>query len=109
MRGQAVIREIKLRESIIWRPDDKQQRIHRGVILALGEPCFLDWTSSGVTVPWDCAVGDIVLFTWSHNEAEWTKPWTDGEKACWIPQWNVHAVVGSAPDVVVPGVVEPAA
>jgi co-chaperonin GroES (HSP10) len=92
MRGQAVIRETSARPSVIWTPEDKEQRHHRGTILALGKPAL---TEGHAEVPWECAVGDEVIFTWQHNEKEFTKTWTDGKPACWIPQKLVHAVVES--------------
>jgi co-chaperonin GroES (HSP10) len=90
MRGQAVIREVDRRSSILYVPEDKEQRTHRGIVLALGSPAQ---TPTGAEVPWDCMVGDEVFFSWQHNEREFTKIWTDGKKACWIPQTLVHAVV----------------
>jgi hypothetical protein len=50
-------------------------------------------TRKGAEVAHGFAVGDEVLFVWTHHEKTWTRPWTDGELAAWIPQENVLAVV----------------
>lgn len=90
MRGQVVVREL-FESSPIWRPDaPRDRRIHRGTVLALGAPAR---TSRGVEVPFGFGVGDVVLYSFVHNEAAFTCPWTDGGKATWVPQFCVSAVV----------------
>jgi co-chaperonin GroES (HSP10) len=63
---------------------------HRGTVLAMGEPAL---TPTGAEVDPGFQVGDSVVFHFSHNEKQWTRPWTDGELAVWCPQWCVDAVL----------------
>ncbi len=93
MRGQVVIRETKTPPSeVVWTPEEKARsvKIHRGRVLAMGPPAEMP---SGAPVPHGFDVGDVVLYTWTHNEKAFTMPWVDGENASWIPQVNVQAVL----------------
>ena len=99
MRGQCVVREIVSEQSAsLWTPDvrtkDRDVKTHRGVVLGLGPPAFLDaGAARSPVVPWDCAVGDVVQYHYVHNHEAHTRPWADGEPATWIPQMAVDAVV----------------
>lgn len=96
MRGQVIVREIKDEYATIrgvWRPPSNPRdiKIHRGRVLAMGAPMR---TTSGAEVPYEFAVGDVVLFSFVSNEAKVaTNVWEDGEKAVWLPQWVISAVV----------------
>lgn len=106
LRGQVVIREDLRADTRHFRhiivpgvsnaerhdPDARQRARtwHRGNVLAMGAPML---TSKGVEVPHGFAVGDDVIFHWQHREKSWTRPWVDGELACWIPQAFVDAVI----------------
>lgn len=104
LRGQCVIREdlradYRKYSSIfvpdVWTTDDKDavaraRTWHQGVVLALGAPVL---TAGGAEVPPGYAVGDTVVFHWEHHEKAYTRPWVDGENACWIPQGCVDGVV----------------
>ncbi len=62
---------------------------HRGEVLAKGPPAL-----HGVhEVPHGFEVGDTVLFHFGHNEKAFTRPWTDGEPAVWLPQQAISAVL----------------
>lgn len=92
LRGQVVIREIKEASGMLWtpEPDPRSVKTHRGVVLAMGAPAR---TSKGVEVPHGFQVGDVVQYHWVHRERDYTRPWTDGEPACWIPQECVDGVI----------------
>lgn len=68
----------------------RARKWHRGKVLAMGAPAM---TSKGAEVPHGFAVGDEVLFHWVNYEEGFTRPWEDGELACWIPQNAVDAVL----------------
>ena len=68
----------------------KAMSSHRGRVLALGPPAL---NPAGQEVPHGFGVGDTVIYVWNHNEAEFTKPWTDGEECCWIAQEEVIGVI----------------
>jgi co-chaperonin GroES (HSP10) len=68
----------------------RARKWHRGTVLAKGAPAL---TAKGVEVPHGFEVGDTVLFHWNHYEKGFTRPWSDGEPACWVPQVCVDAVV----------------
>ena len=104
LRGQVVIREDRKADTRHYTqlivPDvstahDKDaiaraRKWHRGKVLAVGSPVL---TRKGHEVPHGFGVGDDVLFHWEHYEAGFTRPWVDGELACWVPQMCVDAVV----------------
>jgi hypothetical protein len=98
-RGQCVVREIvDGQSSTLWTPDvrtkDRDVKTHRGVVLGLGPPAFLDaGAASSPVVPWDCSVGDVVQYHYVHNHEAHTRPWTDGELATWVPQMCVDGVI----------------
>jgi co-chaperonin GroES (HSP10) len=70
----------------------RDRKSHVGTVLAMGAPAQ---TSQGVDVPHGFDVGDRVCFHWVNYEAGFTRPWTDGEMACWIPQAAVDGVVAT--------------
>jgi co-chaperonin GroES (HSP10) len=96
LRGQVVIREHHDPSGLIIAPpqfyDERAKRPsdHRGEVLAMGPPAQLP---NGVEVPHGFEVGDTVLFHWEHHEAGNTREWSDGQPACWVPQWAVDAVI----------------
>ena len=97
LRGQCVVRELVASEGPLWMPDvrtkDRGVKTHRGVVLGLGPPAFLDPSVPGSPeVPWDCAVGDVVQYHYVHNHEAHTRPWEDGKDATWIPQMAVDGV-----------------
>ena len=99
MRGQVVIREDKsihrkYGSIIVPDPFGDPPNWHIGTVLAMGPPAQIYTAKHGaIDVPFDFVVGDKVLFSWNHNEKEFTKEWEDGQLACWIPQNLVHAVL----------------
>lgn len=68
----------------------RNRKWHRGVVLAKGAPAM---TTKGVEVAHGFEVGDTVLFHWINYEKGFTRPWEDGELACWVPQVAIDAVV----------------
>lgn len=92
MRGQCVVREVDRPSLIIDVSPWKDRKHHRGVVLALGEPAFLVDVAGAPRVPWDCMVGDEVLYVYVHNHTGFTRPWLDGQLATWIPQACVLGV-----------------
>lgn len=104
LRGRVIIREDygadyeQYSHIIVPTPSTKDDKDavarartwHRGKVLALGAPAL---TKKGVEVPHGFEVGDTVLFHWEHYEKGFTRPWTDGELACWVSQQCVDAVV----------------
>jgi len=110
LRGQVVIREDlqastrHYRNIVVpgvldaekYNPDARQESRtwHRGIVLAMGAPML---TPTGAEVEPGFAVGDDVVFHWEHLERGWTRPWTDGELAAWVPQYCVDAVITSYP------------
>lgn len=62
----------------------------RGRVLAMGAPAR---NAAGVEVPHGFKVGDEVIFVWTHNEANFTHPWEDGEESAWISQEEVQGVI----------------
>lgn len=65
MRGQAYVRIIPERSSLIIHADAKPQdcKSYRGRVLALGKPARLTDHPDAPEVPWDVQVGDEVLFS----------------------------------------------
>ena len=63
-RGQAYVEMLPERESIIILPsgNPRREKWHRGRVLRLGEPSFLDAYAYSPRVPWHIDVGDEVLF-----------------------------------------------
>lgn len=68
----------------------RAQSSHRGRVLAMGEPAR---NPAGHEVPHGFKVGDAVVYVWTHNEKEFTKPWTDGQECCWVSQEEVISVI----------------
>ncbi len=106
LRGMVVIRE-HLKADVekyshiiipdVWSTNDrhavaKSRKWHRGTVLAKGAPAL---TKGGAEVAHGFDVGDTVLFHWVNHEEGFTRPWEDGELACWVPQVAVDAVVES--------------
>ena len=91
LRGQVVVREELEASAFLWTPsgDPRETVTHRGRVLAKGPPALL----MGHEVPHGFEVGDLVIFSWSHHEKSFSREWVDGEKAAWIKQSDVHAVV----------------
>jgi hypothetical protein len=63
---------------------------HRGIVLGMGAPAL---TPNGVEIDPGFGVGDEVIFHFAHLEKAWTAVWEDGERAVWIPQMFIDAVV----------------
>jgi co-chaperonin GroES (HSP10) len=63
---------------------------HIGDVLALGAPAL---TITGAEVESGFEVGDRVVFVWRHNEAYFTRPWTDGLPVAWVAMDHVLAVI----------------
>jgi hypothetical protein len=97
MRGQVVVRELVKRASVIWSPDDDPKsrtvKTHRGIVLQKGPPAFLCDVEGAPEVPHDFEVGDIVQFHVAHNLDAHTREWSDGQKALWLPQNAIDAVL----------------
>ena len=92
LRGQVVIREERHVSAHVWAPTPENPRdvkTHRGRVLAMGPPAV---TRKGHEVPHGFKVGDIVQFHFNHRERDFTRPWTDGEDAVWVPQECVDGV-----------------
>lgn len=92
LRGQCVIREsAEGLSSVILTPggNPRDVKTHRGVVLAMGKPSQVN----GHDVPWMFSVGDTVQFHWTYMEKAFTRPWVDGEKACWLRQDHIDAVI----------------
>jgi co-chaperonin GroES (HSP10) len=93
LRGQCVVREVFETSKSIWTPTpnpfDRDQKTHRGVVLALGPPSLV----KGREVPWGFSVGDTVLYHWEHNEKGSTADWGDVKDAKWLMQREVDGVV----------------
>lgn len=64
MRGQAYVLIDRIKSSLILMPDEdpREEKVHRGRVLALGPPAFLDSSGGSPEVPWDVSVGDEVCF-----------------------------------------------
>lgn len=106
LRGQVVVREeldaahahyrhivtLREREGTDEDAERAARKFHIGRVLAMGPPAT---TSRGVEVPHGFAVGDRVVFVWTHLEKAWTRNWLDDEPAAWLPQQNVMAVLES--------------
>jgi len=95
MRGQVVVREIKdeyatIRGVYRLGGNPREVKIHRGTVLAIGAPML---TAKGAEVPHGFSGGDVVLYSFQHNERAFTYPWSDDKPATWIPQWAVSAVL----------------
>lgn len=104
LRGQVVIREDLSADTAHYKhivvpgvdttndPNAvaKARKWHRGRVLAMGAPAM---TSKGVEVPRGFEVGDMVIFHFVHREKSWTREWTDGQLAVWVPQDAVDAVL----------------
>jgi co-chaperonin GroES (HSP10) len=91
LRGRVVVRldDEPSRILHIVRGEDREQKIHRGEVLAVGPGAF---TKKGVEVPADVKVGDRVLFHFEDTEKGRTAPWTDGKNAIWLAQREVDAI-----------------
>ena len=96
LRGQVVVRELRPRQigyvvvpDCFYDAEAQKATAHRGEVLAMGAPAL---TLTGAEVEPGFSVGDIVYFHWIHNEKAWTREWTDGKPACWVPQEAVDAV-----------------
>jgi co-chaperonin GroES (HSP10) len=76
LRGRVVIREDKRLSSIIIHPDEnpREQKTHRGEVIALGEPFMLP---SGALIPWSFGVGSVVQFHFEATEKGRTIEWGD--------------------------------
>ena len=92
MRGQCVVREIEpIGSASLWTPGpgQREQKTHRGVVLAIGKPAI----HGKCEVPWGFDVGDVVQFHFEHNQEAATRTWPeDGKPATWLPQVCVVAV-----------------
>lgn len=64
MRGQAYVLMLDPEPSPITLTghNPREEKWHRGRILALGEPAFLDSRQDSPVVPWDVSEGDEVIF-----------------------------------------------
>lgn len=106
LRGRAAVRLIPDRPTGLiqypgthddWERKDQQmqgiraQSSHRAHVLGLGEPARNKW---GDPVPWECAVGDEVLFVYDHHEKfSEDQKWEDGESCLYVSQEEVLAVL----------------
>lgn len=104
IRGQVVVREDLLADYAQYThikipgvdfsdtPDAiaRKRTWHRGIVLAKGEPAKDKW---GNEIAQGFEVGDAVVFHFEHHEKSFTRPWTDGKNAVWLPQWCVDAVL----------------
>ena len=106
LRGQVVVREIGANErSVILQPDPDQNdvQIHRGRVIAMGAPalnCKTDdrgrctsITCRHVEVPHGFKTGDEVIYVFVHHREAWTRNWTDGKLATWVPQSAIQGIV----------------
>lgn len=91
LRGQCVVRELPPVSSLLVLPaaNPRDVKTHRGEVLAMGEPAQVN----GHDVPWGFKVGDVVQYHWEKLERAWTRPWLDGEPACWMRQDEIDGVV----------------
>ena len=64
MRGQAYVELLDPVSSPIMLTglNPREDKWHRGRVIALGEPAFLGARPDSPEVPWDCQVGDEVIF-----------------------------------------------
>lgn len=92
LRGRIVVRidDEPSRILHVVRGDDRDTKIHRGEVLAVGPGAF---TRKGVEVPLDVEVGAKVFFHFEESQRGRTAPWVDGIDAIWLAQREVDAVV----------------
>jgi len=62
MRGQAYVRVVHPKSSLLVLSEDKEENSHRGVVLALGEPARLTDHPDSPELPWGVEVGDEVVY-----------------------------------------------
>jgi co-chaperonin GroES (HSP10) len=93
LRGRVVVRVDDDEPSkliYVHRGDPREQRIHRGEVLAIGPGAY---SKGGVEVPIDVKIGQRVIFHFEGTEDGRTAPWTDGAPALWLAQREVDAVI----------------
>jgi co-chaperonin GroES (HSP10) len=92
LRGRVVVRidDEPSRLLHVVRGEDREQKIHRGEVLAVGPGAF---TKKGVAVPLDVQPGDKVYFHFEGTEKGRRAPWTDGDDALWLMHRELDAVV----------------
>ncbi len=74
----------------LWVSTEKprEKKIHRGRIVALGPPSHVG-SESGAELPWDCEVGDEVLFAY----AVWLERMRRWEDLAVVAQAEIVAVL----------------
>jgi co-chaperonin GroES (HSP10) len=106
LRGQVVVREdmsarfsrytdlgLIVPDTVI--AEERKRRWHRGRVLQMGAPALDEF---GHEVPFGFDVGDQVIWHWITHEPSWTRPYVDGELACWLPQECIDAVIDPNPE-----------
>ena len=92
LRGRALVELlIPERSGLVWlvNKDPQDQATHRGRVLALGPPARLTEHPSSPEMPWDCKVGDEVVFTF----AVWLDKMRRFGRVAVVAQVEVLAVV----------------
>jgi co-chaperonin GroES (HSP10) len=74
----------------IVRGEDREQKIHRGEVLAVGPGAF---TKKGVEVPADVKVGQRVIFHFEDTQRGREFLWEDGGPALALAQREVDAII----------------
>lgn len=98
MRGQAYVQMLERRSSILIDPGEDprdHKGCHRGRIFALGPPARLAEHAYSPVVPWDCKVGDEIvfnLFTWLDKFRTMRLFGVDGLVMV-VAQGEIHGVV----------------
>jgi co-chaperonin GroES (HSP10) len=100
LRGRVVIRELRPdRTGSIWHPDQSQdprrdEKSHRGIVMAVGAPMLSSQTEGAVEVPHGFRAGDVVHFVFYEPCAERgrTTIWDDDEPVVWLTQSEIIAV-----------------
>ena len=100
LRGRVVIREIRPdRTGSIWHPDQAQdpkrdEKSHRGIVMAIGAPMISSQTEGAVEVPHGFRAGDVVHFVFAASCAERgrTTIWEDDLPVVWLTQSEILAV-----------------